>query len=494
MAAGWGIRGAFGHSRGAAMPGAMLGLSIAVCSLRADWWRRTAILGFLGAIGWGFAGTASYGLLIGYSQGGSWLNSAYGYTGLFLVGGLYGGIGAALLSMGLCAPRSLLDKFLWPIVLVYCTWLLLDWMGWKTWSLELFAKSPELPNETKWLYDTLWLHTACSLALSCILWAVVPKWREATSLIAILSFAWFAGMFLLVESSGFRINPSRGDAWAGCLGMLVAWMFRFWNQGNRVAILLIGYGTLSGGTGFVFGEFIQAIGKAKWGPIGVFPVLQEFGYWTIMEQTLGAMMGIGISLAAIRLIQGQVAAPVEDVPSSWFDSFALFILLGVLFAFNFRTNYASWLKTKMVSEETLNLPSGMVLSCIAMAVLCLLAFAIFRQKRGKLDLAPSTTLGKSQFLAILFLWMVMAIYMLLPRVGFPTSIMFFIELIAGTFLLLSVAPHPIRVSSGSERGSDSTHWRLGRFHFLLWALVPFAIAGLAWLTMRLELPVKQIRF
>ena len=37
MAAGWGIRGAFGHSRGAMMPGAMLGLSLAACSLRADW-------------------------------------------------------------------------------------------------------------------------------------------------------------------------------------------------------------------------------------------------------------------------------------------------------------------------------------------------------------------------------------------------------------------------------------------------------------------------
>ncbi len=494
MAAGWGIRGAFGHSRGAAMPGAMLGLSIAVLSMREDWWRRAAILGFLGAIGWGFAGTASYGLLIGFSQGGSWLNSAYGYAGLFLVGGLYGGIGAALLSMGLCAPRSLVDKFLWPIIIVYGTWLLLEWTGWKAWSLELFAKSSEHPTETKWLYDTLWLDAASSLALSCIVWAAVPKWREATSLIALLSFAWFAGMFLLVESSGFRINPSRGDAWAGCAGMLLAWLFRFWKQGNRVAILLVGYGTLSGGAGFVLGEFIQAIGKAKWGPIGVFPALQEFGYWTIMEQTLGAMMGLGISLAVIRLIQGQFAAPVEDNSSSWFDSFALFILFGVLFVFNLRTNYQSWLKTKLVNEFTLNLPSGLVLSGISIAILCLLGFAIYRQKRGKLDLAPSTTLGKGQFLAILFSWMVMAIYMLLPRVGLPTSIMFFVELIAGTFLLLSIDPRPIQDSTSLVLGVDSLQWRLGRFHFLLWALVPIAIAGLAWLTLQLELPVKQLRF
>ena len=46
MAAGWGIRGSFGHSRGAAMPGGMLGLCLAVMSMRADWWKRGAILGF----------------------------------------------------------------------------------------------------------------------------------------------------------------------------------------------------------------------------------------------------------------------------------------------------------------------------------------------------------------------------------------------------------------------------------------------------------------
>ena len=55
--------------------------------------------------------------------------------------------------------------------------------------------------------------------------------------------------------------------------------------------MLIFYGTLAGGIGFVIGEFIQALGKAKWGPIGQFSALQEFGYWTIMEQTLGGEIG-----------------------------------------------------------------------------------------------------------------------------------------------------------------------------------------------------------
>ena len=494
MAAGWGIRGAFGHSRGAAMPGAMLGLSLAVVSMRADWWKRGAILGFLGAIGWAFAGTASYGLLVGYSQGGSWLNSAYGYAGLFVVGGLYGGIGGALLALGITAPRSLLDKFLWPMIGIYCAWLLLEWFGLKAWSLELYAKVADRPFDTSWLYDTLWLDAAAALLLSLILWAIVPRWRDATGLTALLSIAWFAGMALLIWAMGLRMNPSRGDAWAGCVGMLLAFQYWYWCRRNRVAIMLILYGTLSGGFGFVLGEFIQALGKAKWGPIGQFPVLQEFGYWTIMEQTLGGAMALGISVAMVRLIRGHLVAPVEDSPSSWFDSFAVFILLGVVFAFNFKTNYLAWLKLNNVTNETLTLPSSMVMSSVAIGILVLLSAAIYRQRRGYLDLAPRTALGKVQLLALLMTWMVMAIYMLLPRVGLPTSLMFFAELMVGTLLLILVRNNPVKPILGSERTADSSHWKLGWGHAAFWVMVPLLIGGVAWMTLRLELPVKQIRF
>ncbi len=493
MAAGWGIRGAFGHSRGAAMPGAMLGLSLAVLSMRADWWKRGAILGFLGAIGWGFAGSASYGLLIGYSQGGSWLNSAYGYRGLFIVGGLYGGIGGALLAMGFTESRSRLDQFLWPLILIYCTWLMLDGLGLKGLSLEMVAKNPARPLETHWLYDTLWLDAAAALLLSILLWSFVPRWRQATALIALLSIAWLGGMFLLIEAMGLRMNPSRGDAWAGCVGMQLAFLFWYWARSNRAAIMLIFYGTLAGGFGFVIGEFIQALGKAKWGPIGQYPVLQEFGYWTIMEQTLGGVMGIGIALATIRLIRGRIAAPIEDSHSSWFNPFAVFVLLGVLFAFNFRTNYASWIKMDQVGKETLGFPTGIVLSGVVIAILGLLALAIFRQRRGDLDLAPKTALGRLQLLTLLFVWMVMAIYMLLPRVGLPTSLMFFAELILGTMFLLLVSNRPVTLDLEAERTADSSHWKLGWGHFALWTLVPIVIAGLAWTTMFLDIPVKQIR-
>ena len=52
MGVGWNIRGAYGHMAGAMIPGAMLGLFLAVGSTRPDWWRRTAIIGVAACIGW----------------------------------------------------------------------------------------------------------------------------------------------------------------------------------------------------------------------------------------------------------------------------------------------------------------------------------------------------------------------------------------------------------------------------------------------------------
>ena len=166
--------------------------------------------------------------------------------------------------------QSTLDRFLWPIILIYLSWLLLDcveWKGWNAtaWSLETFAQDQTRPKEeTLWLYDTLWLHTAVALVLGIIFWVCVPRWRAAASLVILLSSAWFLSMFLLIRTLGLRINPSRGDAWAGCLGLVLAFLGWYAWRRNRAAVRLILYGLLAGGLGFVGGEFIQALGKAKW--------------------------------------------------------------------------------------------------------------------------------------------------------------------------------------------------------------------------------------
>ena len=340
------------------MPGAMLGLSLAACAMRADWWRRGAIIGFLCSIGWGFGGASSYGLLIGYSQGGTLLNSAYGYTGLFIVGALYSGIGGALLALGIdgtsITARSLPladDRDLCQLAADGLDRVeRMECHGVE--SGVFMAKDRRLTPSIRFGCTTRCGCTSLSsLILGIILWVCVPRWREATSLVVLLSAAWFLSMFLLIRVLGLRINPSRGDAWAGCLGIVLAFLGWYALRRNRAAVMLILYGLLAGGLGFAGGEFIQALGRAKWGPIGWYPVLQEFGYWTVMEQTFGGVMGFGIALAVLRLKHGQLEVPKEDSPGSWFNEFSVFILMGVLFAFNFRTNFFSfWIKSEQVPE------------------------------------------------------------------------------------------------------------------------------------------------
>ncbi|MCK5134233.1 MAG: hypothetical protein KAR19_00480 [Bacteroidales bacterium] len=98
---GWAMRGHFGHEWGASWAGAMGALAVLVVSKRKDWALRAPALAALGAIGWGAGGMMSYGIVIGYCQSISFVNSLYGYVMLAVIGGLYGFIGGGLFGLGL---------------------------------------------------------------------------------------------------------------------------------------------------------------------------------------------------------------------------------------------------------------------------------------------------------------------------------------------------------------------------------------------------------
>ena len=93
MSVGWGFRGDYGHEAGAMVPGALLGLAVSLTSRRPDWQSRGVTLAFLGAIGWAFGGQMSYGKVIGYTLT-IFPRRALWLLLLFLIGGLWGGIGA----------------------------------------------------------------------------------------------------------------------------------------------------------------------------------------------------------------------------------------------------------------------------------------------------------------------------------------------------------------------------------------------------------------
>lgn len=102
----WGIRGDFGHLLGAMYPGAILLLALAYVSGQESLIRSMPVLAAASALGIGYGGHMSYGILHGYAQADTFNNYAYGFLALFLQGGSWGFYGGALVGMILERDRA----------------------------------------------------------------------------------------------------------------------------------------------------------------------------------------------------------------------------------------------------------------------------------------------------------------------------------------------------------------------------------------------------
>lgn len=101
---GWGLRGEIGGPAGAAVPGCMLGLAVAVASGRTDWLRKAPLFAAAGALGMALGGMQSYGRIIGFTRGYWFGDVAFGFAMLGVIGGLWGAFGAG--AIGMVASRK----------------------------------------------------------------------------------------------------------------------------------------------------------------------------------------------------------------------------------------------------------------------------------------------------------------------------------------------------------------------------------------------------
>ncbi|HEV3078852.1 MAG TPA: hypothetical protein VGY66_03710 [Gemmataceae bacterium] len=521
MSVGWGFRGDYGHEWGAMVPGALLGLSVCLTSGREDWWKRASLLAMLGAIGWAFGGKMSYAKITGYTAHTSFPDVAYGYACLFAIGALWAGIGAAVLGLGITRARSYFDAFAWPLTAIYLVWKCLEWIpvwngrqwmsataylmhGWNSiWEhLVGSGHAPVWFHYQPMNHDTSWVAATAALLVAAVLGLVLPRSRPACVLILILSAFWWLGLSLFVGVLGWRMTPPRSDNWAGVLGLYVGLVVYLLGTRNRAALSLSLYGLLAGGIGFAVTDLLNMLGRAQWGPIGRYEMLQGLDYWKWMEQGFGLLMGLGVGLGCLRVLRGNLAPPSEDSPGGPSRWLALTLLLVVMMWENLFKNVRNWYQHQQIQESLFGLDPRLWFGLVGAVLTCAVVLAICRYLRGELPLVPSSAFGRAQLLFLLILWVaVIAAFMqAFPGMSQKGVLLvhasFWLTAGACTLLVLGLRERPIGPGQ-QPQAADDTCWFPRWWYWGIWACIPVLIWALARLTVAAHeqpLPGSHLRF
>ena len=490
MSVGWGFRGDYGHEAGAMVPGALLGMAMCLGSGREDWWKRSAIVGLFGAIGWAFGGQMSYGRIIGYTASSSLPNVAYGYACLFIIGGLWAGIGSGVLAMSLTRPFSSLNAFTAPL-----TGLMVVWMG-----LDVTGLSERLVE--KWpMHDTDWVAATSAVVVAIVCARIFPSSRPACMLIGRLGLSWWLGYLLLTVVLNLHMTPPRSDNWSGCVGLFIGLLTYLMRQRESAACVMMSWGFLFGGIGFVAGDFVNMLGRGQWGPIGAYASLQGLDYWKWMEQLFGLIMGLGIGWVFLRRLQNR-AVVQEERPSRWLQMGAVIFLLILMFWANFHKTVRNWRLAEAIPETILGVGVGHVILLIAL----LLSFAVIAGlnglRRQEQTLPPASPLRRNQGLFLIILWVAVvgALLQAFPRMSSPAVFLVHVTFwITASICSLIVACLPA-VSTRGRSGRTppwAGSWTLGR-HFwsccLLTLVFVLALAQLTVLSHEGDLPGSHRRF
>ena len=496
MSYGWGFRGDYGHESGAMIPGALLAMGVCLCSGRADWFRRCAVMGLCGAIGWAFGGQQSYGQIPSYTVSHSFPDVAYGYACLFIVGALWGGIGGAILTFALTKPRSELNRYVGPLLAVGALWFL-SWLV--LWLLpDVLARYEEF--SIRYLRDTDWLAALLAALAVSAYRLFVPRDRHACNLILLMVAGWWIGYLVLVHTFGLHMSPTpppkvRSDNWGGCVGLFVVLVGYLLVQRNRAGVMLACYGFLAGGVGFSMGDFFNKPDKVRWEPFYQYEFLRGFDHWKWSEQGFGLVMGLGLSFALLRLLRGNLAPPDEDAPAGPLNDLAAFLMVVVMMWWTLGKNVFNWMKPErlVISEEPI-LGVGAGYWCLGMALLLsgVALHAIYKHRKGRLGLAPATAFGKGQVLFLLVLWISLigvwtqAFLGLTHKGIFFVHASFWLTAIACTWIAVHESDEPKVWSNAEPAAPSDLRWNLGWSHWLLWALIPAYIAGLSFVTMAMH--------
>lgn len=276
MCLGWGIRGQFGGETGAMVPGAMVGLALAML---AGWRGKDAIrLAAVATFACSLGGMMTYGQTVGLVQNpvdGQYPPPTYwwGLLGLAVKGGVWIGITGLFLAIAASdryRPQELALMLLGMLVL----WAI---------GVQLFNRPHNPPEQLPLVYFS------------------DPKSSKPR-------VEWWGGL------------------WFALLGLMV---YIGWVKKHRQAVAMALWGVLAGAIGFSFGEALQAWGTNQ-KPFGE-ALHRWVDWWKVMEMTFGFIAGAGLGIG--WKVTGLMTAPPPQLTTwhrRWDDLTILLWLIPTL--------------------------------------------------------------------------------------------------------------------------------------------------------------------
>ena len=202
LALAWGLRGQHGHERGAAIAGAMVGLSLAAVTRGPRWIGAAAI----GSLSFAIGGALSYGRFVPLAYHGSW----EAILSLGLIGFAWGGLGSLGLGLGLALPKY----GLWERVTIagglFLVWFLVDRLlwGWVSGPQDLATRE---------------LMAVILLAVWALVCAYVGVWRQD----------WMSLKLAVAGAIGFSVGFPLA-AWVQGIGQATGIPIDWWKMGEHL--------------------------------------------------------------------------------------------------------------------------------------------------------------------------------------------------------------------------------------------------------------------
>ncbi len=260
-----------------------------------------------------------------------------------------------------------------------------------------------------------------------IYFVIYGRWRSDASLFLHLSLGWLIAFLImpvlgtipLQSYGGFRMTPPRSDDWAGILGVFVA--LSIYCLRNRLAPVAYAAAVtgIIGGIMFASAQVLRAMlilpghpYRTEGGTPPEWAHWQSANWHSFLEQSHGFGHGIAIAIA-IGLLWRRLP-PQTDEPRvrRWTEVLSVgFVVFFMTYA-NLFKNVREWIGARTKAPAMMKAPliesiewSAMTwfnLAWIAAAVVFVLLMVLHTKRR--LDVVPTTWLGKGQLIYVLLLW------------------------------------------------------------------------------------------